>query len=72
MAKRHWVGDQPEKCDLCEKKMTEQGATWVDGRIAGRSTWANMCERCHSQYGAGIGLGLGQRYNVIDGNKVEG
>jgi hypothetical protein len=68
----------PECCDLCNKTLTNQRGTdgneptWVDGRINGRSSWADMCEQCHGEVGAGIGLGLGQRYRVRDGQKVEG
>jgi uncharacterized protein with PIN domain len=65
----------PEQCDLCNKTLANQKGdepTWVDGRINGRSSWSDMCEQCHREYGAGIGLGLGQRYRVSDGQKVEG
>ena len=45
-------------CDICGQRFR---GTMVDGAtLAG--PWANMCEGCHTAYGRGIGVGLGQRY----------
>lgn len=42
-------------CDLC---LIQQAL--VDGRLAHRTSWAYMCQRCFSLYGAGLGTGIGQ------------
>ena len=43
------------KCDICGE---------VDAQYDGKTTsgpWANMCHKCMSQHGVGLGLGKGQR-----------
>lgn len=50
-----------ETCDLCEAIVEEVGF-YVDGRIAGSNSWANMCLPCFLKEGKGIGWGVGQLY----------
>jgi len=52
--------DSPRYCDFCDTTKTEakyDGATSM-------GPWAYMCEQHYSQYGEGLGLGLGQRLIV--------
>lgn len=69
-----WKGPLPEACDLCGGPLDEG---FVDGRVRGVSGWAIMCVRaptkldevlgdepsCFRAKGAGLGVGLGQRYD---------
>jgi hypothetical protein len=56
----------PEECDLCGDNIT---TAFVDGRMKLGGSWANMCIRCYEEHGAGLGLGLGQHYELAaDGN----
>lgn len=34
--------------------------------------WAYMCTQCHHQVGVGLGLGRGQKYDIVTLEKVEG
>ncbi len=45
-----------ESCQLCR---TRKPAV-IDGKTI-MGTWAFMCQRCHTQYGVGLGLGKGQK-----------
>lgn len=42
------------KCDFCPAEAN------YDGRMRGRSSWANMCHLHFELYGVGLGLGVGQ------------
>lgn len=50
---------------------TVHGPQIVDGKIV-YGPWAWMCYPCYALRGAGLGLGLGQRWNVLTGEKLEG
>lgn len=70
-----WASPLPTQCDLCGVTLANQKdeePTFIDGRIAGRSSWAIMCRLCHGRHGAGTGTGFGQVYRVKDGLKLEG
>lgn len=54
----YWTGD-PEKCNLCGNVITTH---FVDGKVAGYSSWAIMCPDCFRDFGLGLGLGRGQLY----------
>jgi rubrerythrin/ribosomal protein L37AE/L43A len=65
---KQWVGPVPTKCDICHNPL----ADWfVDGNttIGG---WANMCRRCFSKYGVGLGAGQGQKWDMSTGRKLAG
>jgi hypothetical protein len=74
MAKR-WISEMPTQCDVGKYILHTDhslvGKPFVDGRVAGSSSWAIMCLDCHKKYGAGLGTGKGQKYNA-EGEKVEG
>lgn len=50
----------PESCDLCQTRLNKC-VYFVDGQTRS-GAWANMCNRCYAQNGAGIGWGVGQLY----------
>ena len=54
-----WVGDPPERCDLCKKLILK---TFVDGKTK-YGPWATMCLSCYHGFGVGLGTGRGQRYD---------
>ena len=68
----HWVGPAPEHCDLCSRPMSEGGTAWIDGKVQGYSSWANMCEKCWRDYGVGLGTGRGQKYDLETKEKIGG
>ena len=53
--------EHPACCDICHSKLEE---TFVDGATrSGR--WANMCLKCFTRCGVGIGVGCGQIYDRV-------
>lgn len=62
----------PDACQICEAPVNDD---FVDGKTT-LGPWADMCLTCYSHYGAGLGLGKGQRYQRQAGTtnfiKVEG
>ncbi len=69
--KKYWMGGLPMYCDICLRHISEE-EHFVDGRIDSAVSWAIMCEHCHERYGAGLGTGCGQKYDVKTLEKVEG
>lgn len=57
-----------KRCDFCARPLE---GTYVDGATK-IGPWADMCESCFKQHGVGIGTGMGQRYEVSTGKKLEG
>lgn len=57
-----WLSQVPEKCDICEMKIKD---TFIDGRTK-IGPWACMCQTCHKRHGAGLGLGVGQKFKRQD------
>ena len=57
---KKWLGDRPEKCDLCGTGL--EGQAFVDGKTR-MGPWGIMCRPCHKTKGVGLGLGRGQLYN---------
>ena len=68
METKKWRGSPPF-CDFCGEWTAE--STFVDGRTV-MGPWAVMCEKCHAQFGVGVGTGKGQRYSADSKKKVEG
>ncbi len=63
-----WLGYLPKDCEICGDEIR---VAFVDGKtIAGQ--WAKMCTECHSVFGVGLGTGLGQKYSMKTGEKLEG
>lgn len=60
---KFWTGKAPETCQLCSKAIDKD---FIDGRIAGQSSWGHMCPACHFKLGAGLGTGKGQSYHKIE------
>lgn len=60
-----WLGGLV--CDICHR---DCGDTVVDGRTGYGSLWATMCLDCHAVHGAGLGIGKGQRYDVVPYNPL--
>lgn len=56
--KKYWDGD-PGTCDLCGVRFESR---FFDGKMAGQTCWAKMCQYCHGMKGDGTGLGIGQEY----------
>jgi hypothetical protein len=56
------------KCDLCEVETK----IYIDGRMKGKTMWANMCPTCHFFEGVGLGTGKGQKWKEKkDGTTVK-
>ena len=53
-----WMGG-PIACDFCKTKLPD---CFVDGRVEGGTAWATMCIECFKTHGAGLGIGVGQKY----------
>lgn len=59
----YYISPAPATCDLnATHKITD---TFVDGRTS-MGSWADMCPNCHRQYGVGVGIGRGQKYEKQD------
>jgi len=65
-----WLGTAPDKCQVCGIDLS-QLKYFIDGRLK-INGWAIMCVGCHAQYGTGLGVGRGQKYEVKSRLKVEG
>ena len=53
-----WLWSEIKNCQLCSNSITKH---FIDGKTA-YGSWAIMCEKCHRNYGSGLGLGRGQLY----------
>lgn len=66
--KAKWHGETPTKCEVCGRKLT---TAFIDGRTK-TGFWAIMCLACHKEFGVGLGIGKGQKYEmrvIKDGEK---
>ncbi len=68
-----WSSAAPTKCQVCQHKFKPPGV-FVDAVVEknGHRTWALVCERCHELYGFGLGLGCGQKYDLVTLTKIAG
>jgi hypothetical protein len=57
---RYWMGDAPAQCDICNGGFA---SVMYDARTKS-GQWGNICRKCFSAYGVGIGMGRGQRYEL--------
>lgn len=65
--KKKWGAEAPEICDGCGDILE---GIFIDGKtIFGQ--WAIMCENCHTTHGVGLGIGLGQKYDLGTLEKIE-
>ncbi len=60
---KKWIGSTPKKCDICGQPIT---CEFTDGKTRSTSAfggvWGIMCDKCHHNWGVGLGLGKGQKY----------
>lgn len=61
IAKSMYHSSAPEDCDICSIPLADE-KFFSDGRLKGKSEWANMCSDCSVHFGAGIAWGTGQLY----------
>lgn len=61
-----WLGVM--KCDICKERNSE---FFVDGATV-FGPWALMCKDCFMDYGKGLGVGRGQKYDPETAEKLEG
>lgn len=66
--KKRWQGQPPTHCDLCGRKLSQQ---FIDG-MTQMGSWAIMDPGCHHYKGVGLGTGIGQRYDFVTLEKLEG
>ena len=57
-----WTSEVSQ-CDLCGIDLITQ-PYFVDGKYSNSGAWAIMCPKCHLLHGCGVGIGLGQAYDV--------
>ena len=67
-AKKKWAGQPPTVCELCGGPFE---GVFIDGRTQG-GPWGLLCAGCHALHGVGLGLGKGQKYDLVTLEKVEG
>lgn len=68
----YWIGEVPTSCQLSGKRITTK---FVDGRVPGMSSWANMHPKYFEALGGTFGMGCGQLYEKQENGrwlKVEG
>ncbi len=63
---KHWIGDAPEKCEICSERLV---SIFVDGSTV-YGPWSVMCIRCHYLIGIGLGPGKGQKYRKHNGEWI--
>lgn len=67
-----WTGTPPRQCDICHHRFTE-GEAFYDARLLIRPySWANLCVLCFERFGAGLGTGIGQKYDYTTREKLDG
>lgn len=54
-------------CDLCGCELKDK---IIDGKLLGVKNWCWMCSDCHEEQGSGFGEGLGQLFQITDGNQL--
>lgn len=57
-----------KKCDICHKDLP---IVYIDGKTV-FGLWATMCPSCHKEGGIGFGLGKGQMFDSVTGEKLAG
>ena len=71
MSKKRWQSTPPTHCQVCEEALV---GVFIDGVISSglRRPWAITCELCHQLHGYGLGAALGQKYDLVTLEKLEG
>ena len=56
----------PHYCDFCRDGNGDKARVQADyDAQTVMGAWADMCEKHYSQYGTGLGLGMGQRLIIV-------
>lgn len=63
-----WSGPRPEVCDLCGEPIE---GVFYDACIK-HGPWGILDQKCMDRYGVGLGTGMGQKYDAITLQKLEG
>ena len=69
MVKKKWYGTIGD-CDGCKTDLND-GHFFFDAKTTFGS-WGLLCESCFKKYGVGLGSGLGQKYDTVSMEKVNG
>lgn len=51
------------RCDVCG---TQDQAVIYDARVPPRHAWANLCEPCFVKLDCKLGIGRGQKYELLN------
>ena len=71
-AVRRWCGTKPVKCDLCNRRFNStEDKHFYDFRNTINGSWGLGCKKCFQRYGVGLGIGRGQKYNLLTMEKEE-
>jgi len=67
--KKRWLS-KADNCDICHEPLNWcLNKQWfIDGRTE-YGPWALMCPRCFEKNGVGLGIGKGQKYDVVSKEK---
>lgn len=61
---RRWRGTTPVQCDVCHRRFDlSRDTTFYDFKTRA-GPWAIGCTSCFTKEGDGLGVGLGQKYNL--------
>lgn len=60
----YWCGEVKDECNVCKGSFN---GTMYDANL--RMGWANCCHRCFMDYGMGLGMGRGQKYEQQETNR---
>lgn len=71
---RMWYSSY-DKCDMCGAPIKGVVPYFVDGKLKDpryNGAWALMCDKCFFLHGAGLGCGVGQKYDGTSAKLLEG
>jgi hypothetical protein len=61
MAKKYWIGQLEDECQICHKPF---GGKMYDCKIGYTMFWGNICQHCFDEKRCKLGTGFGQRYEL--------
>lgn len=65
---KKWVGSEIKNCQRCNEVIED---VFYDANTY-LGHWLILCEGCFHKFGMGLGLGLGQKYDMATLEKLEG
>ncbi len=69
--RKKWMGSTPEKCEMCHGPFTDR--VFYDTHLPYQpSRWGLFCYNCFTALGCKVGTSLGQKYDLITWEKLEG